>query len=253
MAANSNSRGRESRGDRNKSRIEVGSVTLDGAACTSLFWRRFDATKTRALGGLKLFRTTILNSVINYTVPATCTDRDVIEQIARQASIQIPIESLACELEQKMHVRGMTCFGFPGDYFDRIARNYDQMHWWVSKNGLNMEAAAIVSLSPFDALAGKLMLEARPLRGKTGRLALEQYRMIAVQLDEAGLKPREHLEGKSRRQLADWNQKHPRKAVRTFQEALSGKIPNLDLRRAVQKRLQRAESAWKAQLPLSAR
>jgi DNA modification methylase len=160
MVAN-NSRERKPIRGRNKLRIEVGSVTIAGAASTSLFWHRFNATKTRALGGLKLFRTTILNSVINYTVPATCTDRDVIEQIARQASIQIPIESLACELEQKVHVRGMTCFGFPGDYFDRIARNYDQMHWWVSKNGLNMEAAAIVSLSPFDALAGKLMFEAR--------------------------------------------------------------------------------------------
>ena len=253
MVAHRNSRGRESRRDRNKLRIEVGSVTLDGAACTSLFWRRYNATKTQALGGLKLLRTTVLNSVISHTAPANCTDRDVIEQIARQASIQIPIQSLPCELECKMHVRGMACFGFAGNYFDQIACNYDQMQWWVSKNGLNMEASAIVTLAPFDALAGKLMLEARPLRGKTGRLALEQYKTIAAQLDEAGFKPRDHLEGKSRRQLADWNQKHPRKAVRTFQEALSGKIPSLDLRRAVQKRLQRAESAWKSQLPLSAR
>jgi hypothetical protein len=251
MVANSNSRGRESRRDRNKLRIEVGSVMIDGAASTSLFWHRFNATKTRALGGLKLFRATILNNVINYTAPANCTDRDVIEQIAKQATIQIPIESLPCELEQRVHVRGKVCFGFPGKYFDQIARNYDQMQWWVSKNGLNMEAAAIALLSPFDALAGKLMFEARPLRGKTGRLALEEYEKIADQLDNAGFKPQEQLEGKFRKQLADWNQKHPRKAVRTFREALSAKI--LDLRRAVQKRLQRAESAWRSQLPLSAR
>jgi hypothetical protein len=127
------------------------------------------------------------------------------------------------------------------------------MQWWVSKNGLNMEAATIARLSTFDALAGKLMFEARPLRGTTGRLPAEEYKKIAAQVDEAGLKPQEHLEGKSRRQLADWNQKHPRKAVRTFQEALSGKSPSLDLRRAVQRRLQRAESAWRSQLPLSAR
>jgi hypothetical protein len=218
-----------------------------------LLWHRFNATKTRALGGLKLFRATILNNVINYTAPANCTDRDVIEQIAKQATIQIPIESLPCELEQKVHVRGKVCFGFPGKYFDQIARNYDQMQWWVSKNGLNMEAATIARLSTFDALAGKLMFEARPLRGTTGRLPAEEYKKIAAQVDEAGLKPQEHLEGKSRRQLADWNQKHPRKAVRTFQEALSGKSPSLDLRRAVQRRLQRAESAWRSQLPLSAR
>jgi hypothetical protein len=218
-----------------------------------LFWHRFNATKTRALGGLKLFRATILNNVINYTAPANCTDRDVVEQIAKQATIQIPIESLPCELEQRVHVRGKVCIGFPGKYFDQIARNYDQMQWWVSKNGLNMEAATIARLSTFDALAGKLMFEARPLRGTTGRLPAEEYKKIAAQVDEAGLKPQEHLEGKSRRQLADWNQKHPRKAVRTFQEALSGKSPSLDLRRAVQKRLQRAESAWRSQLPLSAR
>jgi hypothetical protein len=253
MVANSNSRGRESRRDRNKLRIEVGSVMIDGAASTSLLWHRFNATKTRALGGLKLFRATILNNVINYTAPANCTDRDVVEQIAKQATIQIPIESLPCELEQRVHVRGKVCIGFPGKYFDQIARNYDQMQWWVSKNGLNMEAATIARLSTFDALAGKLMFEARPLRGTTGRLPAEEYKKIAAQVDEAGLKPQEHLEGKSRRQLADWNQKHPRKAVRTFQEALSGKSPSLDLRRAVQKRLQRAESAWRSQLPLSAR
>jgi len=228
-------------------------VTIAGAASTSLFWHRFNATKTRALGGLKLFRATILNNVINYTAPANCTDRDVIEQIAKQATIQIPIESLPCELEQKVHVRGMVCFGFPGKYFDQIARNYDQMQWWISKNGLNMEATAIVRLSPFDALAGKLMFEARPLRSTTGRLATEEYTRIAAELDTAGFRPQEYLEGKFRKQLADWNQKHPRKAVRTFHDALSAKIPDLDLRRAVQKRLQRAESAWRSQLPLSAR
>lgn len=228
-------------------------MTIAGAASTSLFWHRFNATKTRALGGLKMFRATILNNVINYTAPANCTDRDVIEQIAKQATIQIPIESLPCELEQKVHVRGMVCFGFPGKYFDQIARNYDQMQWWISKNGLNMEATAIVRLSPFDALAGKLMFEARPLRSTTGRLATEEYTRIAAELDTAGFRPQEYLEGKFRKQLADWNQKHPRKAVRTFHDALSAKIPDLDLRRAVQKRLQRAESAWRSQLPLSAR
>jgi hypothetical protein len=228
-------------------------VTIAGAASTSLFWHRFNATKTRALGGLKLFRATILNNVINYTAPANCTDRDVVEQIAKQATIQIPIESLPCELEQRVHVRGKVCFGFPGDYFDRIACNYDQMQWWISKNGLNMEAATIARLSTFDALAGKLMFEARPLRSTTGRLATEEYTRIAAELDTAGFRPQEYLEGKFRKQLADWNQKHPRKAVRTFHDALSAKIPDLDLRRAVQRRLHRAESAWKSQLPLSAR
>jgi hypothetical protein len=253
MVANSNSRGRESRRDRNKLRIEVGSVMIDGAASTSLFWHRFNATKTRALGGLKLFRATILNNVINYTAPANCTDRDVVEQIAKQATIQIPIESLPCELEQRVHVRGKVCIGFPGKYFDQIARNYDQMQWWVSKNGLNMEAAAIALLSPFDALAGKLMFEARPLRGTTGRLPAEEYIKIAAQLDEARFKPKRYLEGKARDHLADWNQKHPSKAIQTFQNAWSVKIRGLDLRRAVQRRLQRAESAWRSQLPLSAR
>jgi len=252
MVAN-NFRERKPIRGRNKLKIEVGSMTLDGAASTSLFWHRFNATKTRALGGLKLSRATILNNVINYTAPANCTDRDVVEQIAKQATIQIPIESLPCELEQRVHVRGKVCIGFPGKYFDQIARNYDQMQWWVSKNGLNMEATAIVRLSPFDALAGKLMFEARPLRSTTGRLATEEYTRIVAELDTAGFRPQEYLEGKFRKQLADWNQKHPRKAVRTFHDALSAKIPDLDLRRAVQKRLHRAESAWKLQLPLSAR
>jgi hypothetical protein len=116
-----------------------------------------------------------------------------------------------------------------------------------------MEAAAIALLSSFDALAGKLMFEARPLRGTTGRLATEEYIKIAAQLDEARFKPKKYLEGKAREQLAGWNQKHPSKAIQTFQDAWSAKIPGLDLRRAVQRRLQRAESAWKSQLPLSTR
>src|SRR3954465_5692661 len=96
---------RKPRQERNKLRIEVGSMTLDGAACTSLFWRRFDATKHRVFGGLKLLRTTFLNSVFSYTPPSNCTDRDVIEQIAAQASIQIPIESLTAEFEHSVEVR----------------------------------------------------------------------------------------------------------------------------------------------------
>jgi hypothetical protein len=233
-------------------RVEVSWMTLDGAHCTSMRWWRFDLKRTRATGGLKLFREGILNNVINFTLPAGCTDFDVVEQIAQQSQTPIPIEMLPTELKRTVHPRGRTCFGFSGNYLDEIARNYDLMQWWVSKNGLNIAAINVMRLSEFDALAGKLMFEAR-LRGPNGRLTPEEYREIAAKLDEAAFKPRQHLEGKTREELANWNKKHPRKAVHTFCAALAVRIPELNLQRAVQRRLSRAKSAWEKQLPLSER
>jgi hypothetical protein len=234
-------------------RVWTSKTEIDGVRSTSRLWRRFNPSKMIATGGTKLFRHAVLENVINCTVPAPCTDRDAVEQISRQPQQTIPIESLPDSLSQQVHYRGRVFFGFCGNKIDQIARTYPAMQWWISKEGLNMEVSWPSDLSEFVALAGKLMFEARPRRGENNRLPIEEYKKIACQLDHAGFMLVKHLEGQHRDKLAEWNQKHPRKAIKTFSAALSSGMPGLDLRRGVQKCLSRAESAWKRQSELSAR
>src|ERR1700731_5415603 len=121
-------------------RTWVGRTELDGVRSTSIIWKRFNSKKTTATGGTKLFRTAILENVVNCTVPAPCTDREVLEQIARQAKPPIPIESLPDVLNETVHPRGRTLFGFCGNRIDQIACTYPAMRWRISKNGLHVEA-----------------------------------------------------------------------------------------------------------------
>jgi hypothetical protein len=158
-------------------RLWIGKTEIDGARSTSFSWRCFNSRKTSATGGMKLFRHAILENVINYTVPVPCTDRDIVEQITAQAQKRIAIESLPDVLSQQVRCRGRVCFGFCGDTIDQIARNYPAMQWWISKNGLNMEVSVPSGLSEFDALAGKLMFEARPLRGGNNHLPITIFRL----------------------------------------------------------------------------
>lgn len=115
-----------------------------------------------------------------------------------------------------------------------------------------MEVSVDSNLPAFDALAGKLMFEARPRRRENKRLPMAEYEKIARELDRARFKPVDYLEGKHRDALANWNGRYPRKAIKTFSAALSNKVPGIDLRRGVYRRLSRAESAWKRQSGLSA-
>src|ERR1700727_1127019 len=134
-------------------RLWIGKTEIDGARSTSIRWNRFNSRKTSATGGTKLFRRAILENVFNYTVPAPCTDRHIVEQITAQAQKRIAIESLPGVLSQQVRCRGRVCFGFCGDTIDQIARNYPAMQWWISKNGLNMEVSPPSGLPEFDALA----------------------------------------------------------------------------------------------------
>jgi len=85
-------------------------------------------------------------------------------------------------------------FWFLGGTIDQIARNYAAMQWWNSTNSLNMEVSPPSGLPEFDALAGKLMFDARLWRGENNNLPIEEYK-IACQLDHAGFKPVDHLDG----------------------------------------------------------
>jgi hypothetical protein len=236
---------------------QAGNVGIDSSRSLPSRWSRFSAEQTTKTHGRKLYRDLILNNVVSCSLAAPCTHRDVVKQIARQSWKYIPIEFLPTILQNSVHSRGRTFFGFPRDYFDKIACNYARMRWWVSELGLNMKVIASTgpSVPEFDELAGRLMAEARSQRLSNGRLPLAEYNKIAVALDEAGFRLQNHLERAFRRKLADWNQKHPNQAIHTFYAALDATIalPVLSvLRRGVQKRLNRAESRWERLNKMSA-
>src|ERR1700733_13541242 len=106
----------------------------------------------------------ILNLVeynaVSISVPGPCTHHDVVEAIASCAAIPIDIESLCTSLRGTESVRGVVCFGYVGKLLDQIAANFTNMRWWISAKGLNMATVLPAPLlSPFDELAGKLMID----------------------------------------------------------------------------------------------
>lgn len=230
----------------------VGKTELDGVRSTSFIWKRFNSKKTARSGGGKLVRKIIVETVINCSLRPGSTHLDVIREIAALPDPPLPIASIPDVLGEHSHYRGLVLFGFLGNNIDKIALHYPHMQWWISEAGLHMQLSLPSTLSEFDEIAGKLMFDARPRRGENSHLPSEEYEKIARELDRADFKPVEHLEGKQRDALADWNRKYPTKAIKSFSVALSADIPQLKLRRAVQRRLNRAESAWKKQSKMSA-
>src|SRR5665213_140684 len=68
----------------------AGNLEIDGSPCLPFRWSRFSAVQTTITKGRKLYRDLILNNIVSCSVAAPCTHRDVVEQIARQSSKQIP-------------------------------------------------------------------------------------------------------------------------------------------------------------------
>jgi hypothetical protein len=126
------------------------------------------------------------------------------------------------------------------------------LEWWISDQGLNVgpERKPEARLSPFDQMAGKLMSEARS-RKKGKYLAHVEYENIAGRLDEAEFKLLDHIVGEAREQLAKWNQRNPRKAIKTFCGAIPKAHPRglEGLRRAVLKRLYQAAEKFEDTRP----
>ena len=73
---------------------------------------------------------------MSLSIPANRTDRDSVELIAREA--RIPIVFLPDELHQQIYPGAQAFFDFAGGVLDEIARNYLDLQWWVSKEGLMM-------------------------------------------------------------------------------------------------------------------
>jgi hypothetical protein len=113
-----------------------------GRVCDPLLWRNFSYEKTSKTSK---YGDDLIYKFVSLSVPAQRTNRDVAELVAEQA--HIPVESLSDDLNQPVFTRGQVCFGFAGDEFDKITRNYDSMQWWLSDNGLNIATIMNPTLS----------------------------------------------------------------------------------------------------------
>ena len=98
----------------------------------------------------------------------------------------------------------------------------------------------IKTLSPFRELAGRLMHDARSK--EPDRFRDETWIEICSKLDAAAFKPLiKYLEGKARDQLANWNQKHSNRPLRTFTEGIRPPAGAMFVRRGIQRTLYRTQ------------
>lgn len=217
-------------------------VQIDGSECSPYKWKRFSLELTKEFGGRHLYQKSILNNHVSCSIAGPTTHRDVIMEIARQSHKPIRIASLPNEM--KTLFRGAVIYGFSGNQIDKIARNYDGLHWWMSARGLNMGVlkTSVSAVLPFDRLAGRLMYEAWSQRLSNGRIPATEYSKICTALDHAGFRPIDYLKGEFRKDLAQWNQKHPREPILSFQRLYNSKL-RLG-RRGILRRLNRAQSVW---------
>jgi hypothetical protein len=188
-------------------------------------WEHFDSVRTKETGGdCKL----LLNHV-SLTVPGPWTHRDAVEAIAKQSQMPIAIHSLADVLSQRSLSRGKVIFGFVGDEIDKIADQYEDMRWWISKDGLNMAIVtpALARLSGFDELAGKLYVE----MSQDGKLSKEILTVIAQRLDLAEFTLKEQLQPAQWKAIARHNQKYAREAIKTFARACQHRISKHSIRK----------------------
>ena len=119
----------------------------------------------------------MVDSVVSCSVPGPHSNRDSVEQIARNASTPIEVESLSEALAKPILPRSAVFFGRLGDVLDEIAANYPDLYWWVSENGLNMASVDPnhVLPDPFDELAGSLTIQ----HWKNGKLSAKSLLEIA--------------------------------------------------------------------------
>lgn len=214
------------------------------------FWSRLKPESLNSSANRKLFRDLILENPISTSVPGPYSDLDVIKKVAADAHKPIPIDYLCSELgdEPKRLTRARVLFGYPGQYLDEIANDYSGLYWWLSDKGLRMEILGGDGRLPsFDEMAGQLMIDAKA--NSNGKyLKQPDYEAITSEIDKAGFLLREQLPKKYREELADWNQKHPNKTIKTFVDAVRAKLP-LGLRRGVLRCLYYAEEKLRKRMP----
>jgi len=99
-------------------------------------------------------------------------------------------------------------------------------------------------LSAFESRVGRFMVQAR-MTSPTKYLPQAEIVRIAGLVDDEGLPVRDNLEREASRKLAEFNQLHPRAAIKSWRAALS----HPQFRRAVRKRFSRAEEKYKKASP----
>jgi hypothetical protein len=163
-------------------------------------------------------------------VPPDSPYRAQIEAIANAALPPIPIVSLSTELEKKGPPRGNTFTFKAAKCIDQIASNFDGMQWWIDEKGLVMDRLKPQSnLSDFDMTAGRLVFE----HVQNDRLQKGWLEAVAKALDEKKYPLLINLQPSHRKTVAQFNQKHPAKALKIFEKAVKHGIG----RRGVQLRL----------------
>lgn len=212
-------------------------IKIDLAVFQRTRWPHFSAQRTISCGGQKLFRDVILDNHVSSTLKGPCTHRDVVMHMAKHLAKPMEIESIPKEFGLRILPRGKIVFGHLGNCIEKVARNYDGMHWWMSEVGLNfgIVASSEPNISRFDARAGRLIYDARSERRLSHLFPPGVILRIASRIDLEGFKPRDYLVGAARRELAIWNQKHPNQAIHTFAAAVQSKVTKI--RRSAKRRL----------------
>jgi hypothetical protein len=182
----------------------------------TFFWRYFDVQRTKEEGGdIKP-----LLKVVSISLPSGSTDRDALGQIADVADARFDIKSIPELLSERKSIRGTVFFGDAGRQIDQIVENYGDRHmrWWMAKDGL---VVAVVSpkqnqLSKFDCVAGGLVVK----NLVSGRLSKSALQEIAAELDSRGFPVLDQLQRAPQKEVAGYNHKYVKKAIKTFTAAI---------------------------------
>jgi hypothetical protein len=179
---------------------------------------------------------------ISCSVLAPCSNSDVLSAICEKARHTVPIELFSPQLRTPVLPRGRVVFGSAWEAIDEIASNYTNMQWWISEYGLTMDIV-FPPLPPqdFDQIAGKLVFEMRQ-KFPNSRLSRERYLEIGAQLENFDV--RNLLPKGPREELAAWNQRNGKGAIRTFSQAIAVKQPRWLSRQTI-RRLYRAHEKFK--------
>lgn len=200
-------------------------------------WTRFDRRRTRETSGsVDVLR----NSQVSVTMPAGSSHREDVARMAGEASQPFPVASISKLLDEKRSLRGTVYFGNAGQQIDMILRNYPGMRWWMSKDGLVIDVVSddAGQLSEFDRKAGKLVCDGM----QDGKLSKAAVNKIATELDDAGFSLLDNLQPAQRKQVAAFNQKYGRSAVKTFVAAAT----HPQFSRAVRRRLYVARNRYRS-------
>lgn len=126
--------------------------------------------------------------IINASFRAGQTQRDVLENIAKQSTNALEIEQLSDNLSQSALPRGKALFGLTRDYFRQIAKS-EQAAFYINNNKIEFIKAMDLSKNEIIKLNGKSGLIGMPEQTEEGIQAvcllnplLDLNKMIAIDL-----------------------------------------------------------------------